>query len=60
MQVGSQISPSFSRVIPIKQISLQAQIAQKVENWYCFSYIIAEKRYHKENVSKCIKARFWM
>ena len=51
-QVGSQVSWSFSSVTPGRQTSLQAQIAQEMEDSQRFSRIPAGTEYYKEEASK--------
>ena len=46
LQIRSQVFRFFLNVISGKQISLQAQIAQKIKNSQCFLYITAGSRYH--------------
>ena len=49
----------FSSVMPGRQTSLQAWIAQKMEDSWRLSYIAARTGYHKEGASEWYAAEIW-
>ena len=60
MQAKSQVSWSFSSIIPSRQTSLQAQITQEIEDSQRFSYIPAKIKYYKKKASEWYTAAFWV
>ena len=58
MQTGSQVSWSFSSITFNRQTSLQAQIAQEMEDSQRLLHIPAGTRYHKKGASKWYIDRF--
>ena len=52
MQAESQVFLFILSITPNRQTNLQAQIAQKMENSRCFSYILARIEYHEEGASE--------
>ena len=57
--MGSQVSWFFSSITPGRQTSLQAWIAQEIEDSRRLSYIAAETRYHKKGVNEWYAAGIW-
>ena len=50
MQVKSQVFLSFSSIISSRQISLQAQITQEIEDSQRLLHILARTKYHKKGL----------
>ena len=59
MQARNQVSLSFSSITPSRQISLQAQITQEMEDSWRFLYIVTGIKYYEERASEWYVARIW-
>ena len=58
MQAENQVFWSFSSITPSRQISLQAQIAQEIEDLQYLLCILTETKYHEEGSSEWYAAGF--